>query len=454
MTTKAAYINPVHSGAKMIDVGGGDPWIQALNKANAGSVSPRIAWKRQAWIRACVDIRARAVSGLPWSIQRGEETEVWTRGQPAPAGMEWLHNLGALLYLYESALSLMGRVYVFKERVSDGGRITGLRWLNPETIRDIITAEGLVGFARPNRAGKEEVYPTEDVLHTFRLDPFTELGTPDATDGKAATEAGRVLLSMTDFLHKYFDAGMVRATLIYVDQDTSDENMQAVASWWRRWFSGSRSAGTQKVLRAGSVEPKTFGDGLKDLSDSALTMEQRQDIAAAFRVPMFLLDSNAANMATAQEYRAEWYQSQILPSARQFASALNTQVLGDYGLALHFHPRRMELFQRREIEKAQAILHLTGRPVMTVNEGRQILELPEMPGEDTLPSAGMAFSEPVDTSAKRHEAQQWRRKAEAKGRDVPFVPVHLEEHDVASIRARLAQGWPIESAFEGPFHNF
>ena len=85
----------------------------------------------------------------------------------------------------------------------------------------------------------------------------------------------------------------------------------------------------------------------------------------AFGIRKTMLDSEAANYATAQEDRLSFYEDTIKPRARLFADALNTQLLARDGLRLEFKFNEMDIFQEDENDRADLLNKLTtaGLPI-------------------------------------------------------------------------------------------
>src|SRR5690606_19976468 len=124
------------------------------------------------------------------------------------------------------------------------------------------------------------------------------------------------------------------------------------------------------VLRG--LKPHVIGEGVKELSNADLTLEQRQAIASAFGVPWVLVMDDAANYATAVVHERGFLLRTVIPQAQVIEDALNA-FLGLYGLALRFEPERAETMQQYELEKAAQVVAVCGGPVLTRNEGRQML---------------------------------------------------------------------------------
>ena len=91
----------------------------------------------------------------------------------------------------------------------------------------------------------------------------------------------------------------------------------------------------------------------------------KDNIAMAFGIKQTLLDSEAANYATAQEDRLAFYEDTIKPRARLFEDALNEQLLARDGLRLEFRFNEMDIFQEDENARAELLNKLTtaGLPI-------------------------------------------------------------------------------------------
>jgi phage portal protein BeeE len=107
-----------------------------------------------------------------------------------------------------------------------------------------------------------------------------------------------------------------------------------------------------------------------------------REIANAFGVPEFYLSSDVANYATAENYSLTFNEDVIQAELELIETALNDQLLGQVGLRMTFHAERLEVFQKSELAKAQGITELVGAPILSVNEGREMLELDPVPGGD------------------------------------------------------------------------
>lgn len=351
------------------------------------SLSPRQAWTRQGWFRKCADVRGKGVSTLPWSIyadgvEAGDyEAALYADTMPdAPAEVAVLEGIETCLYLIEVSLALTGQAYHLKlmtapgERVQGSrlGRFSGLQWVNPILMEPKLTARGIESYVRTVNGAPIRV-DAETVLPVFQPDPFVEVG-PGSSDAEAVGMNAAVLDSMAAFLSRYMDGGLIRQTILSVENATQPQ-AEEVGAWWRRFIRRGDAADAKVVPT--NVTPHVIGDGLKDLTDATLTEEQREAISFGMGIPASLL-TGGANYAEAEVQERGFYTRTVIPQAKLIERAINKHLLADYGLSLRFEPERMEIFQRFELEKAAQVVAVVGGPVLLPDEGRHLLGRPPL----------------------------------------------------------------------------
>lgn len=450
---KNVLISP-HAG-KAIDLDANPTgWVDILAAGRQAWTHQR-AYRKLDIYHRCVEIVGGTVSNIPWEIVSSRTDEpVWAKDGRPPDDLAWLGDMGIHVWLAATSIALEKAAYFYKERPRIGRGYERLRWLNPLNITPEIDGKaGIAHFVRHVNGKREQLEP-EDMIYLFGLDPYVEIGPSDTSDGEAARASAEVLMAMDTFLQGHFENGLIKTTLLRIHEDAQPDEVARVQTWWQKFMAGVRNAGRLKVIQSGGLEPVTIGDGLKELSNTELTKDMTQKVAAAFGVPVSMLDNSAANLATAREYTMMFYQGVAIPRANRIAMAFNKHLFNDLGYHLRFRPERLELFQTQELSKAQSISQLVGGPVMTVNEGRAKLEMESVPWGDEPPRGFGGDGAPVEPPDAIEEAKAWRRKIKAKGRDVEFSPdaMTLEQH--AAIKARLDAGWDLDRAFAPPFRNF
>jgi len=336
-----------------------EAWTITSNKQSKALTSAEELYSHVGIFYRCVQLRANTLASLPWVILRGDE-EVWSSEDDVPEEFEHLENLVQLLYLTEAALSVVGEAFWMKDR--NLVLTKAVRWLAPQTMTPNWTIDGLVNFTRQLGA-QQQLLSVEQVAYFSLPNPFHET-LPGVSPAHAAASAARVLWSVDRFVTGFFDRGAIKATLLTVAGNPQQTQMDKLETWWKRYFRGVASAWESIAIRAG-VTPVTIGEGISELSNSELTLEQRQTISTTFGIPFSLLEANAANYATAQQDELNFYTQTIVPEARLVAPIINQQLLHELGLRLKFQPQQLALFQEDESERSISLLHLVqaGLPI-------------------------------------------------------------------------------------------
>jgi hypothetical protein len=138
----------------------------------------------------------------------------------------------------------------------------------------------------------------------------------------------------------------------------------------------------------------------------------KENLLTAFGVPKTLLDSEAANYATAVEDRKSFYQETIMPRARTFEAVLNRQLLEREGLRLEFAFNELELFQDDENMRADLVLKY-------VQAGLPIELALDLAGKDMTDEQMDMLTDKQDEDKDRNERnpviqalERWMRMAE------------------------------------------
>lgn len=345
----------------------------------SGVAGIQTLYRHVGFFRRCVDLRARYVAAVPWEILRGEEP-VWNSadGDQAPDGFEFLGGFDGLRFQQAVSLALCGEAY--HRKLTNGLEPTGYQYLNPETITPKYDSDGLSHFERILN-GHIYRYEPETVLHVWGFDPWVEIG-PGSPAGNGARVNAAALKALAEFVERYMRRGALKNVVLSVPRGTTEPERSRLKDLWRKIGGGSKNAGEAMVVEAESVGVSVVGDGLSDLDNEPLTNTEKRSVADAFGVPASVVLPGAANYATAQQDVMNFLESVVVPEARSLARAWNAQVFAPLGLRLRMQPERMEAYQTTQLEQAKAVRELVGRPILSVEEGRELLAMPrEIDGE-------------------------------------------------------------------------
>jgi HK97 family phage portal protein len=333
------------------------------------------AYRAVPWLFRAVDIRARAVAKMPYSLYAGRSKRDLRKD---PQYTPLTRVLKRMFFLAEAGLCLYGAGYWTKEDELSP------RWLLPTTMTpEFSETQGLTAFTRRVN-GREFRIPTRQVLYVWLPNPAGELG-PGQAPAAVALRAAGVLHNLDTYLESYFKRGAIKTTLLTVEGNPPKAETDRLEAWWKAMVTGVRKAFQSVAIRS-SVKPVVIGDSLRESISPEMTTQAREDVATALGVPHSLLFSNAANYATASQDALGFYTDTIEPEVELIEEQLNELWLAPLGLRIAFRPDMLEIYQQYELQKASAIAAAVGQPVLTVAEGRELL------GYDPLPAPELTDS--------------------------------------------------------------
>jgi len=300
-----------------------------------------------------VDIRANAIANLPWALMKGETEYETSEEYENKEGL--VSNMTTMLYLIEASLCLAGSAYWKREKNAAG--FQKLRHLDPTSMEldEKKAASGIIEWKRNEPQPK--IYTPDEVIYFWYPDPYVEIGPPSSWPVKSALHACGVLANLDEFAKNYFGRGAIKAMLFSM-QGASQSTAAEFESWWNKFITGISNAFKTKVLNAESVEPVVVGEGIKELENVSLSQEKRDEIAIALSIPMSILFANAANYATANQDKRNWYDDKVIPESKFVASILNEQLFEPLGLRFVFRPETLDIMQEDEKERSMALGYL------------------------------------------------------------------------------------------------
>ncbi|MHA2163808.1 MAG: phage portal protein [Candidatus Thorarchaeota archaeon] len=329
-----------------------DAWVYISGEPQRDE-DPRNYYKIIPTLFRSVDIRANAIANLPWALMKGETEFETSDAYENKTGL--VSNMNVMLYLIEASLSLAGAAYWKRETNPVG--YNKLRHLDPTSmvLNEKKARKGEIEWKRNEPEPK--VYTPEEIVYFWYPDPYVEIGPPNSWPVRSALNACGVLANLDEFAKNYFGRGAIKA-MLFAMSGASRTSAEEFETWWVKWVTGIQNAFRTKVINAEKVEPVIVGEGIKELENVSLSQEKREEIALALAIPMSLLFSSAANYATAERDKLNWYEDKIVPEAKFIASILNEQLFDEHGLKMVFRHETLDIFQEDEKERSMALGYL------------------------------------------------------------------------------------------------
>lgn len=408
----AGIITAQYSKAtKSVTIGELDQFMDWLANQQTGALAAQDMLKIALSFRA-INLIANAVSRMPFAIYRGE-TDVTEQNTPD----KWVdlnYRLAASLVMFNSA-------YCIKE-TNQFGANAQYRFLVAPAVTVIIdpVTKRLSGF----EYGGQKIPDWEkSLLYFWWPNILSEVG-PGSGPTNAAIADATLVNYLTQFAASYFQRGGFPVTLLQMDGPITPDEQEKLESWWNSLIAGVKRA-FRAVLISSKIKPTTIGSNIKDTVATDLYNQSAQNVAISYGIPLSLMMSNAANYATSLEDHVEFYTETVIPLYERMAEVWNDKAFAPQGLLLECESEQLEVMQQYEIQKAAALVQLTGAPVLTVNEAREIMgydplpdddmaevEAPEnAPEDDIEDSAEEPDDMPEDDTAAMREWARFERKA-------------------------------------------
>ena len=405
-------------------------------------------WRRVAWLRRGITLRAQGVASMPFSIYQNGREVTTSRDYKDPTGI--LPFPKRTLWLLESSLTRYGRAYFHIEK--NLVKLLRVRYFAPGTIAPKIDpTKGLTGFER--RIGSQpKPLPVEEVLYFWLPDENVEMGPPTWSPGMGAIEAAKVLRNVDLFAATFFDRGAIKATLLTTTSGTPKTERERLKSWWQKIAAGVKTAWTTEIVNADAVKAVEIGEGIESLSNTKLTAEKREDIATALGIPQTKLFSNAANYATAQVDDRSFAEETLIPECDFIEEALNEQLFSRFNLSFRFKPELLSIFQTEEQDRSAAWLNYVNGGMkgstaaqmlgLTLPEGVAYTDLDTVPREHAIPNQLNPSVAPGKATATGADLGKWERKAikrvkNGQGAACTFESEELPETLTAAISGAL-----------------
>lgn len=374
----------VFIGGKYQDVGAvkaqnNPQWLRdILTAEEAGSANPTL-YSKSSWAYSCINIRADALSGIPWEVRKkakGEEQGdvvdeshelVKTLTEVNPE-MNWIDLARAT----EADLNVNGKAYWLKVHPGKQQKVVvGLQRLNPNKMEAKTTRAGISHFEFEIGGKKEDIAREEIVF--FRLyDPRDDFGAiPPLEVARADIEAEA---SADAYLADFFQNYAMPAHIInFQDGNIDKAELRRSERRWLARLRGKDNRHKVKFTSTAEMQIETLGYSIKDLAMGEVREEARRAICAAFRVPMTMAGaSESANYATKHESRKSLYTETIIPRSEYIEGVINAELVVphfDTAIEFVFRPDKLAVMQPDKKDEAERVSMLVDSGTITPEAG-------------------------------------------------------------------------------------
>jgi HK97 family phage portal protein len=270
------------------------------------------------------------------------------------------------------------------------------------------SAGELVGYLYGKTENDRIPLGREEVIH-FRY-PNPKNADYGLSPLEAAFGAAVLLESQQEYEQTMYDSGGMPEVALIVKGEVTEETRKRMYAEWKRKFASKRS-GDKFIVMQGDCDVKTFGLPPKDVGVEFTQRFSREEIAAAFGVPMTLLQLAEAAKAGAEAGHYAYAKFTIEPKLRRMAEKITEQ------LCAKFDERLFVAFDNPVPEDQELRLKVIQTRLNTrmtsINEERAIDGLePVAWGEEPMIPQFPTFGTPPQGEEEDEDVKRYRKSAE------------------------------------------
>lgn len=338
---------------------------------------------------ACVRVNAQAVSSLPGSMyeKRDDGSRVKVDDPIAQVLSESPNADQTPLEYWESQVAwLMTRGNAYSERVYSGKTLTALEPIDASRCSPVRNSEGELEYHFTDR-GKLEILPRDKIFH---IKGFGQ-GLKNRDEGLSVISYGvnslGAAMAADESAGRMFGNGLQSSGVLTSDQSLKPEQRQELQRVMQA-YAGSDKAGKMMILEAGlSFNPITMNP------DDAQLLETRrfgiEEICRWSNTPPIIIghagDGQTMWGSGVEQIMLSWLTLGVDPMCDRIEARIKKQLIRPTGnRRRYFEFNREALLQMDSAAKANFLSSMTQNGLMTRNEGRSKLNLPNMAGGDVL----------------------------------------------------------------------
>lgn len=280
-------------------------------------------------------------------------------------------------YTIEMMLGIFGSAPILKDRA--GGRSVVYLWpLRPDLLKAEADNSGKIVSYEYRVAGRVSKFKPEDIIPINEPNPQNlALGFSPLGAASLEIDADMQAALWNKFLVENFaEPGGVLTT----EQAIDDKSFERLKKEWTQRHAGPTNAGRWALLEKG-LKAEPIGRSPKEMDLVENRRFHRNAITAILGVPMALMTSEDVNLANAEAAERVFARDTIEPEMKLIVGAFNEFLVPDFAdnLEIDFDSPVPE----DVAQKVQIAANGEGR-WLTVNEARDMFDLPPLDGGDAI----------------------------------------------------------------------
>jgi HK97 family phage portal protein len=358
-------------------------WLEAMNRSGK-LYSPADAYRLVPMLYRAVNLRADALSSVPFQLTRNDQQVEWP----------WQMNVPQLIKDTERSLLVFGAAYWL--RVVKGRTLTGFICLNPANTTWFFD-QGKADIYDPYRGmiwsqtlnGRLYGPWTIDDIVYFREPSFVEDVGPGLAPAAVALQHAQLSHYLTAFATAFFQGGAQPVTVMNLPEYTDTAEVERFsADINAKAGGGIMNAFKYLFLRSPDLKVTQITPNIDTMQMPELSERTITAMAATLGVPRTMLEASAANYATADSDRQSFWRETITPRLNMYESVINSQLLNPLKYQFRFDPETMDVFQTDEAARSSSFLHYVqgGIPARSAAQLLGVDNLDEYWPADTAPT--------------------------------------------------------------------
>ena len=328
-------------------------WFEQLRKGGRVN-TPSEAYMVSPLLYRATNLRADAVSSVPFRVYQGETEQEWPFTQ-TPA---------QLFKEIERSLCLTGGAYLYK--IYKGRRLTGFVPLNPTTMSvslmtDKATLEQpLLGasFVQSINGKQYGPWTISDVVYFREPSYYDDIG-PGVGAAHVALNSAKLEHYLSRFASAFFEGGAQPVTIMNLPESMDESEFQRFRTEMRSSASGGLINAFKMIfMRSPDIKIEQLTPPINTLQMPELYERVITSVGMAYGVPRTMLEASAANYATADSDRQSFWRETIIPRLSLYEAVLNEQVFAPLGWSFEFQPEALDVMQTDEAARAGSLLQL------------------------------------------------------------------------------------------------
>lgn len=296
------------------------------------------------------------------------------RPNPAMSSSDFVH-------LYAMLFEIYGETFWYKVRGENTRKIKEVYLLAPDRMELRVDEGELVGYVMHKSNGQQVPFLPEEIYHDKRPNPFNEWRGMSVLERAAVyvdTEINIANFTLNYIKNNASPSGIV--SLPAMDR----EAFESFCMQWREGYEGPENAGKTAFIRGNEAKFQAVGATLKDVDAKVIKEMSKDDVLMMLDVPKPLLgmtdDSGfgRSNVETLNYIFASEKLEPMMKRLDRIWEEIGTELTGQPIKVGHVSPVPEDKeFQLQTHEKGVNIW-------LTVNEVRQEMGLPPLPGGEVL----------------------------------------------------------------------